>query len=237
MVSNKDNEYTKRPRITRKPRRALYVPIRRTMRSLAVIFDWGGVLMRTEDYTPRFSWDDRLGLAHGSVEAVVHGSAAWRLAQQGKITLDEYWARVGGDLNLTPGLLSELRTDFYSGDRLDRSLVDLIQKMRKRGLLIGLLSNYTTDLANITTGEGLGGLFDAQVISAEIGIMKPDPAAYEAVLAELSVEPRDAFFVDDFEKNVKGAQSMGMSAVQFTPDLELENLLNVWISEKADAAT
>ncbi|MBN1120140.1 MAG: HAD family phosphatase [Anaerolineae bacterium] len=207
------------------------------MRNLAVIFDWGGVLMCTEDYTPRFSWDDRLGLARGSVESVVHGSAHWRLAQQGKITLDVYWDGVGGELNLTPELLSELRADFYSGDRLDRSLVDLIRKMRKRGLLVGLLSNYTTDLADLIAGEGLGGLFDAQVISAEIGITKPDPAAYEAVLTELSVEPQDAFFVDDFEENVKGARSLGMRAVRFMPGLELENLLNVWISEKTDAIT
>ncbi len=207
------------------------------MRSLAVVFDWGGVLMRTEDYTPRFSWDDKLGLARGSVELVVHGSAAWRLAQQGKITLDAYWDRVGGELNLTPDQLSRLRVDFYSGDRLDRSLVDLIRKMRKRGLLVGLLSNYTVDLAEIVTGVGLGGLFDAQMISAEIGIVKPDPAAYEAVLAELSVEPRDAFFVDDFDENVKSAQSLGISAVQFAPGLDLESLINSWIGEKVNAVT
>jgi epoxide hydrolase-like predicted phosphatase len=207
------------------------------MRNLAVIFDWGGVLMRTEDYTPRHAWDDRLGLAHGSVELTVHGSAAWRLAQQGKITLEAYWDRVGGDLNLTPGLLSELRTDLYSGDRLDRSLVDLIHKMRNRGLLAGLLSNYTADLADIITREGLDGLFDTQVISAEIGIAKPDPAAYEAVLGELSVKPSDAFFVDDFEENIEGARSIGMSAVRFTPGLELENLLDKWIREKTHVLT
>jgi epoxide hydrolase-like predicted phosphatase len=207
------------------------------MRNLAVIFDWGGVLMRTEDYTPRHTWDNRLGLPHGSVESVVHGSAAWRLAQQGKITLDAYWDRVGGDLNLTPGLLSELRADFYSGDRLDRSLVDLIHKMRNRGLLVGLLSNYTADLADIISGEGLDGLFDARVISAEIGITKPDPAAYQAVLGELSVKPSDAFFVDDFEENVESARSLGMRAVRFTPGLELEILLDEWISEKTHVLT
>ena len=207
------------------------------MRNLAVIFDWGGVLMRTVDYGPRFAWDDRLGLPRGSVESVIHGSdhvsSDWRLAQQGSITIDEYWYRAGRRLGLTAKQLSELRGDFYSGDKIDQSLVDLIRNLRNRGLRAGLLSNYTTDLIGIIIREGLDGLFNAQVISAAIGVMKPDPAAYQAILDELSVESKNAFFIDDFEDNVKGAQALGISAVRFTPELELADLIDSWISEKS----
>lgn len=57
----------------------------------SIIFDFGGVLMRTIDYTPRHKWDDRLGLPHGSVEKVVHGSESWRQAQVGQMELQGYW--------------------------------------------------------------------------------------------------------------------------------------------------
>lgn len=203
------------------------------MRNLAVIFDWGGVLMRTVDYGPRFTWDDRLGLSHGSVESVVHGSDDWHLAQHGKITLDEYWHGVGRKLEITAEWLSELRADFYSGDRIDQLQIALIRNLRSRGLRVGLLSNYTTDLTDIIVREGLDGLFDAQIISAAIGVMKPDPAAYQAILDELSVESKNAFFIDDFKDNVKGAQELGISAVRFTPELELADLIDSWISEKS----
>lgn len=204
-----------------------------TMRNLAVVFDWGGVLMRTVDYSPRFAWDDRLNLPRGSVESVVHGSDDWHLAQHGKITLDEYWHGVGRKLGLTPIQLSELRVDFYSGDRVDQSLVVLIRDLRNRGLRVGLLSNYTTDLADIIAREGLDGLFDAAVISAAIGVMKPNPAAYQAILDELSVESKNVFFIDDFEDNVKSALALGINAVRFTPELKIAHLIESWISEKS----
>ena len=54
----------------------------------AVIFDWGGVLMRTVDASPRLAWDARLGLAPGSVNRLVFESSAWRRAQLGQISDD-----------------------------------------------------------------------------------------------------------------------------------------------------
>ena len=54
----------------------------------AVIFDWGGVLMRTVDASPRLAWDARLGLAPGSVNRLVFESPAWRRAQLGQISDD-----------------------------------------------------------------------------------------------------------------------------------------------------
>ena len=184
----------------------------------AVIFDWGGVLMRTVDYAPRHRWDDLLGLAYGSVERAVHGLDAWRHAQLGEIRIEEYWHSVGDHLGLTPEQVLRLRVDFYSGDKLDSSVVSLLRQCREKNLKTGLLSNNTSDLLDMIKVAQLEGLFDAIVISADIHIMKPDPAAYVAVLDQLNITPAEAVMVDDFPTNIDGARSVGMAAVLFTPD-------------------
>jgi HAD superfamily hydrolase (TIGR01509 family) len=204
----------------------------------AVIFDWGGVLMRTEDYTPRHNWDRRLGLPAGTVESVVHGIGAWQQAQQGKLSPDAYWAAVGAELKLEADQLNELRQDFYCGDRLNENLVTLIRRLRRGDdIAIGLLSNNIADLREELIQTGLNALFDAVVISAEIGVMKPAPAAYDAILGRLNLSPHEALLVDDSPANVAGAQAIGMKAVLFTPTLELETILSKWLDQHADNKT
>jgi epoxide hydrolase-like predicted phosphatase len=201
------------------------------MQRLAVIFDWGGVLMRTVDYAPRHAWDARLGLAAGQVEAIVHGIEAWNRVQRGEIGEEVYWQAVTGKLGLDESAAARLRGDFYRGDALDESLVSLIRGLRGRRLLVGLLSNNALSLAAELDALGLADLFDARVISAEIGVMKPDPAAYHAILARLDVLPGAALFIDDSPANVTGAAAVGMAAVRFTPGLDLDAAITTWLED------
>ena len=198
----------------------------------AVIFDWGGVLMRTQNYAPRLAWDKRLGLAPGSVERIVHGIPEWRQAQLGTIAPQVYWQAVAQRLGLSAAEAAALRHDFYSGDQLDEALVALIRDVRTWGAHIGLLSNNTLDLRREITSLGLDGLFDACVISAEIGAMKPEEAAYRAILNRLQVHPQQALLIDDSVENVAGAWAVGMQAVRFMPQIDLRALLEAWWSKQ-----
>lgn len=202
----------------------------------AVIFDWGGVLMRTEDHEPRFRWDRRLALPEGTVERVVHGITAWVQAQRGEIDVSEYWEAVRSELGLTSTLLAELRSDFYSGDLLDENLIKLIQRLRARSVLLGLLSNNSSDLLNILRATETDRLFDVLVISAQIGVMKPSPGAYHITLEQLGVTPGEALFVDDSQQNVAGALAVGMSAVHFESNLDLEICIENWLGTPGHAS-
>ncbi len=199
----------------------------------AVIFDWGGVLMRTIDYRPRLAWDERLSLRPGTVESTVHGLEAWRQAQLGRMSSAAYWRAVGAALGLDQQQIKALRADFYSGDRLDESLVHLIRDLRAQSVRVGLLSNYSADLADMLADLDLTALFDAVVISADLGAMKPSPAAYQAVLTELGIVPERALFVDDMAANVEGAAALGIRAIHFTPEFDLRALVEAWLSEMA----
>lgn len=197
----------------------------------ALIFDWGGVLMRTEDRTFRDSWDKRLGLEPGSVERVVHGIPKWQEAQMGSCDLPTYWTEVGRELNLSTEMLAQLQSEFYQGDILDQNLVELIRRFRQEGLRIGLLSNNILDLLTEIEQLGLPDIFDEIVISAGIGVMKPAAAAYYKILDALHVRPENAAFIDDFQQNVEGARAVGMHGILFTPDIDLDAAIRQWLHE------
>jgi HAD superfamily hydrolase (TIGR01509 family) len=197
------------------------------MRLRAVIFDFGGVLFKTHDYTPRHAWDDRLGLPRGAVERAVHNDESWRAAQHGTLSLADYWADVGRRLGISPAVAaSELATDFYRGDVLDEQIVAYIRGLRQAGHAVALLSNDAAGLLRPRLDRlGIVGLFDPLVISSEIGVMKPASAAYQAVLEQLARPAPETVFIDDMPQNIAGARAVGMQAIRYQPQLELNTVL------------
>jgi putative hydrolase of the HAD superfamily len=74
-------------------------------------------------------------------------------------------------------------------------------------------------------------LFDATVISGDVGMHKPQPEIYRLASQRLSVEPEQAVFVDDLRENVAGAEAIGMAGILHRDSAatitELEGLLGV----------
>ncbi|MBQ6347741.1 MAG: HAD family hydrolase [Clostridia bacterium] len=79
---------------------------------------------------------------------------------------------------------------------------------------LGMLSDAMPSLVRFMDQWGLLSLFDATVISTQVGAIKPDPKMYEAILQRLNADPSDCLFVDDRAVNLEGALAAGMKAVQ-----------------------
>ena len=61
--------------------------------------------------------------------------------------------------------------------------------------------------------EEIRALFDAIVISAEVGLHKPQPEIYELAAERVGVPPERCVFVDDLRENCEGAEAAGMIAM------------------------
>ncbi|MBI4590592.1 MAG: HAD family hydrolase [Candidatus Rokubacteria bacterium] len=88
---------------------------------------------------------------------------------------------------------------------------------------LGIVSNfdYAPTAHGILDREGVAGLFQAVVISAEVGWRKPNPIIFEAALRHLSVAPREALFIGDRpDIDVLGAKGVGMDVAWLNPDGE-----------------
>jgi len=195
------------------------------MSKRAVIFDYGGVIQQTQDYTPRHRWDDQLSLKHGSVERTVHNDSSWRLVQLGRTSMEAYWQDIGQRLSLNAKETAQLAADFYAGDIIAQDVIETIKTLRTDGHIVGLLSNNSPDLADIMRGHGIADLFDPLIVSADIGVMKPDAAAYQAVLDRINRPPDSLIFIDDNAVNIKAAQELGIHALLYTPGLPLQTAL------------
>ena len=196
----------------------------------ALIFDFGNVIITTSDYTPRHQWDQALGHSHGTVESHVHNGELWLQAQTGAISMADYWEDVRSRLGLSSEQVKQLAVDFYAGDTLDQALLDAIRAWREQGVIVGLLSNDSVELRPKLRHLGIDDLFDPLLISGEIGAMKPDAAAYQAVIERLPQIPvANMIFIDDRADNIAGAEAVGMVGVQYhcqtTPTADLINRL------------
>ena len=57
--------------------------------------------------------------------------------------------------------------------------------------------------------------FDAIVYSSEVGLLKPDPEIYRRTLALMGIQAQEAIFVDDVQRNVDGANRIGLHGIVF----------------------
>lgn len=197
----------------------------------AVIWDFGGVLVRTEDPAPRRAWEERLGLPPGGFERLVFRSEIAQAAALGEKDDEDVWRWVRGQLGVPESEQTALAEGFYGGDKLDHDLIDFVRRLRP-ARRTGLLSNaYRSLRSALTDPFPIADAFDAIVLSAEEGVMKPSPRIYEIILRRLDVGPSNAIFVDDFEENCEGARAVGMHAVRFESTAQAIHAVTALLSQ------
>jgi epoxide hydrolase-like predicted phosphatase len=196
----------------------------------AIIFDFGGVLMRTEDREPRTRLAHSLGCTYAQLEEVVFNGPTGMLAALGEISAAQHWSSVASRLQIAETQIPAFQDAFWGGDRIDTHLVDLIRSLKGR-YHTALLSNAWSDLRDYLENRWkIADAFDLMIISAEVGLAKPDPRIYRLVLERLQAPAQAAIFMDDVVENVEAARSVGLAGIHFRSAdqalTELEQMLN-----------
>jgi epoxide hydrolase-like predicted phosphatase len=196
----------------------------------AIIFDLGGVLLRTADFSPRDHLAARLGMNRRELEGFIFGGESGEQAQRGEISVAEHWENLRQKLNCSTQDLQAMLDEFFAQDELDQALISYVRELHQT-CKTALLSNAWGDMRQVIAERWhFEDAFDTMVISSEVGIVKPDPRIFHLTLAKLGVQPDQAILVDDMSRNIEGAQAVGMQAIQFqtVPQVkdELERLLN-----------
>lgn len=197
-----------------------------------LIFDCGGVLVypRLGDWKLPFRMSEILGARAKDVY-----TARFLLAQREcDGWLDE--SRLVSDLNeerrLRRGYIQDLdaRMEWHlSQADIDRLAADFTENPQRYGFFsdampalkrwkqrysLGMLSDAMPSILVFLEQQGMLQLFDAAVISTQVGAIKPDARMYEAILKALDAQPGDCLFVDDRACNLEAARALGMNAVQ-----------------------
>jgi len=181
----------------------------------AVIFDFGGVLVRMIDDRPRVKLAEQLGVPVSHLDELVFFSDSARRASMGEIKVAQHWMAVGEALGIQPEAMPGFLEQYWSADDVNWPLLAFIKGLHP-DYKVGLLSNAWDDLRKTMQERwNMAVLFNDLVISAEVGFAKPDPRIYRLALQRLDVQPAEAIFIDDMPVNVEAARREGLFAIQF----------------------
>ncbi len=181
----------------------------------AVIFDVGGVLLRTEDQTSRDILSKKYGVTRDELSRLVFDTDISNKSTIGELEEEAVWNHVAEHFGMNEKEKEEFKKAFWEGDSLDKQLLEYVRSLRGK-YRVGLLSNaWSGARASLEGKYKFMDAFDVIVFSSEVGLAKPDAAIYQLVLERLGVEPREAVFVDDFSENVEAARASGLHAIQF----------------------
>jgi putative hydrolase of the HAD superfamily len=129
--------------------------------------------------------------------------------ETGRLSDTEFEVAFAALLGVQParGLIGRL----FARMRPDERMLDGVAAAHRAGIRTGLVSNSWGEEGYDRTR--FAELFDAVVISGEIGIRKPAPEIYTLAAERLGREPARCVFVDDLSGNLKPAREIGMATV------------------------
>jgi epoxide hydrolase-like predicted phosphatase len=177
-----------------------------------LLVDYGGVLT-TNVFDAFNEFCAAEGLAHNTIRDLFrHDERARDLLaalETGELPTADFEARFAQLLGVAPERLIER---LFAAMEPDAQMVAAVAAARAHGVRTGLVSN-SWGAAEIYERERFAVLFDAVVISGEVGLRKPDPAIYRLAAQRLGVAPERLVLVDDLPGNLKPARALGMTTI------------------------
>jgi putative hydrolase of the HAD superfamily len=191
-----------------------------------VIFDWGGVITNPiadtvqawlstdridkDSYTAAMRPWVRRAYGPDQQDTPIHALERGEVSDaEFEQTLAALLVGQDGGAVAAAGLLRRM----FAASQVQAEMLDLIRELRADGLRIGLLSNSWGGGEDSYPSDILDELFDAVVISAQVGMRKPEERIFLLAAGELGLTPAQCAFVDDMEGNITAAQALGFAVV------------------------
>ena len=105
---------------------------------------------------------------------------------------------------------AELVNNFFPYMPPFEKMCELVKKLKENGYGIYLLSNASSDFHERRKGIPALEFFDGVIISADYKLLKPEKEIYLTLFEEFSLVPEECYFIDDVQKNIDGAKTVGM---------------------------
>ena len=190
----------------------------------AVLFDFGGViaeegfreglktLAREQGLDERSIFEAGMDSVYDSGWVTGRGSEA------------DFWHLMAERVGLK-GDPAKMREVILAHFRIRPSMLALVEQLRHRRLVVGLLSDQTEWLDALDRRHGIYCHFDRVYVSYRLGKGKRDPSLFDDVAADLGLPPAQILFVDDSPGNVARARQRGWRAIRFRDETDLRRRL------------
>ncbi len=149
----------------------------------------------------------------------------------GKADESSYWSLIRERTGITQSD-TELRREILRRFQLRPWMLEIVRELRKKGHVVGILSDQTQWLDELDCRDRFFSEFDVVFNSYHLGMGKKDPVVFVKVAEKLGVQPSEILFIDDNNGNIERARSVGLSTilyrdrVSFVNEIEQSGILN-----------
>lgn len=147
----------------------------------------------------------------GSTRSDGEISAEYHACSRGEFSSAELWRRLG-----VQDPESEHERAYLSRYQLMPGITQLVRRWVARGLTVACLSNDISEWsAWLRMRHALASLISPWIVSGDVGVRKPDERIYRALLEALDIDADRCVFVDDRERNLDAARTLGLRTILF----------------------
>lgn len=139
----------------------------------------------------------------------------WVDYDMGVLTLDQVADELAAYRGVEPAFAREMIGIAIGKQETIAPTAELIADLKQAGYKLYVLSNMSREFIDFLREQEVYANFDGDVVSCEVGVVKPMPEIYDLLLDRFSLDPSDTIFIDDRRENIEAAEAKGISAFHF----------------------
>jgi putative hydrolase of the HAD superfamily len=182
----------------------------------AIGFDWGGVISGSPGREFDKQVSQLLGVTPDEFQKTYFSMN--ELINNGVLEKEDFWRlllrKFGKEEKYDE--FEEVRKNYQDKKQINQEVIQLVDDLRNNRYKVGLLTNNTSDARKRFKDLGVLTHFDCVIISAEVGLSKPDARIFELFTKQMGVNPQELVFIDDSENSLKNADEVGYTPVLYT---------------------
>jgi putative hydrolase of the HAD superfamily len=202
-----------------------------------IFFDFGGVLIKNPKRNKVLRWKKLLGLQENSeLLTILQSPNESKLIQDmclGVLPEEKIWDLMADSWHLKPAMIQKIHRMVNSKRHLNKAMLRFLEEC-KNNYQTAILSNAGDQTRKLMEDNyHLDRFVDEIIISAEEGVIKPDPEIFRIALRRLSANAETSLLIDDTMVNVDAARAFGMKAVHYQNHrLAIEEIRQLLIKER-----
>ena len=178
-----------------------------------IVFDLGGVVVAHNEEGFRDKLGKFFDFVFGPDMKCV--PSFWYDYDLGLLTIDETAAEVAKFRDCDAATAKAHMLQAIALQEEVEPTVELIKELKAKGYKVYVLSNMSKEYIEFLRKLPIFEYFDAQIISCELGLAKPDRKFYEHLLTSCELNPAETIFIDDRKDNVEAAAELGIVPFHF----------------------
>ena len=139
----------------------------------------------------------------------------WTDYDMGVLSFDQVAEELAAYRGVEPKFAREMITIAIGKQETIRPTEKLIDELKTAGYKLYVLSNMSREFIDFLRKQKVYENFDGDVVSCEVGIVKPMPEIYDLLLKRFNLDPAETIFIDDRKENVDAAAAKGIATFHF----------------------